>query len=120
MKKFKMNGIQVGFGVVETTDPESIKARIPQLLAEIPHVKQEQVMTACIATSLPSSAVWWCQGFDVFFFGIVDIVNMCSNILVWGPREVAQHSHNIIATTCIVMQCSANYCLAHAAESDGP
>lgn len=70
LKKFVCSGHKVGFGVVETTDADSVIKRKQALLDEIPHVKKE-------------------RGFDVLFFGIVDIVNMCSKLLVVGPREQA-------------------------------
>jgi manganese-dependent inorganic pyrophosphatase len=70
LKKFVCNGVKVGFGVVETTDPEAVLARQSDLLSELPHVKKE-------------------KDFDVLFFAIVDIVNMKSNVLLCGPREIA-------------------------------
>jgi len=70
LKKFAVNGIKMGFGVVETTNPEALEGRIPELLKELPFVKQE-------------------QGFDILFFAIVDIVGMRSDMLLCGPREVA-------------------------------
>jgi inorganic pyrophosphatase/exopolyphosphatase len=65
LKKFVCNGVKVGFGVVETTNPGSVKARAAGLLREIPYVKQE-------------------REFDVLFFAIVDIVNMRSDMLLAG------------------------------------
>lgn len=70
LKKFACNGVKVGFGVVETTNPDSVVCRAPALLTEMPFVKDE-------------------MGFDVLFVAIVDIVNMRSDMLICGARELA-------------------------------
>ena len=56
LKKFVASGVKVGFGTVETADPDTVKERKESLLNEMAYVKAE-------------------RGFDVFFFTIVDMVN---------------------------------------------
>jgi len=68
LKKFSVADVKVGFGTYETASPEELYPRIPDLVKEIQYVKQE-------------------RDFDVCFFSIVDIVNMCSKMLIVGPRE---------------------------------
>lgn len=87
LKKFVASGVKVGFGTVETADPDTVKERKESLLNEMAYVKAE-------------------RGFDVFFFTIVDMVNTrpgCSLARAWisssrcprsdmllvGPRETA-------------------------------
>jgi len=68
MKEFAANGIKFGFGVCETADPESMLARVTSLQQEMAYVKQE-------------------NGFDMFFFAIIDIINLTSHMIVIGERE---------------------------------
>lgn len=68
MKEFTTAGIKFAFGVVETNDAESLLARVDSLRKEMNYVKQE-------------------NGFEMFFFAIIDVLALTSELIVVGPRE---------------------------------
>ncbi|KNC54680.1 inorganic diphosphatase [Thecamonas trahens ATCC 50062] len=62
--------LTVGFGVVETTDVEAMRARRDELLFECRALKKEESL-------------------DMAFLALVDIANLRSELLLCGPREAA-------------------------------
>ena len=61
---------ELGFAVIETTDDESILARVDELIEEMRASKKE-------------------SSHDLFYVAIVNIVDLHSNLLLCGPAETA-------------------------------
>ena len=71
-KEFMVNGTKFAVGTVETASPAIIEKRIPELLATMQRLAKE-------------------DGYSVFLFMIVDIIEMRCHLLIYGgERAVAE------------------------------
>jgi len=68
-KEFMVNGSKFAVGTVETASPAIIEKRIPELLATMQRLAKE-------------------DGYSVFLFMIVDIIEMRCHLLIYGGERV--------------------------------
>ncbi len=69
-KEFTVGNAKFAIGTVETASPQAIEQRSQELLSTMQRISQE-------------------QGYSVFLFMIVDIINMRCRLLIWGGEQAA-------------------------------
>ena len=67
-KEFVVNGSLFAIGTVETASPAALQPRIPELLAAMQRLAHE-------------------RGYSVLLFMIVDILQLRSQVLIWGGEH---------------------------------